>query len=92
VTRELCRQGVHVIPDILANAGGVTGSYLEMVQNRNAHYWKEASVHERLDAIITRAHQTVVSGAQVRKIPLRLAAMLVAVARVAEACTLPRWV
>jgi glutamate dehydrogenase (NAD(P)+) len=88
----LFEKGVHVIPDILANAGGVTGSYLEMVQNRDAYYWKESLVHERLDATITRAYQTVVSGAQARKIPMRTAAMLVAVARVAEACKLRGWV
>jgi glutamate dehydrogenase (NAD(P)+) len=85
-------KGVHVIPDILANAGGVTGSYLEMVQNRDSYYWKEALVYERLDATMTRAYQTVASGAQARRIPMRMAAMLVAVARVAEACKLRGWV
>jgi glutamate dehydrogenase (NAD(P)+) len=88
----LFEKGVHVIPDILANAGGVTGSYLEMVQNRDAYYWKESLVYERLDATMTRAYQTVASGAQARKIPMRTAAMLVAVARVAEACKLRGWV
>jgi glutamate dehydrogenase (NAD(P)+) len=90
--KVLFDKGVHVIPDILANAGGVTGSYLEMVQNRDAYYWKESLVHERLDASMTRACQTVVNGAQTRKIPMRLAAMLVAVARVAQACKLRGWV
>jgi glutamate dehydrogenase (NAD(P)+) len=85
-------KGVHVIPDILANAGGVAASYLEMVQNRNAYYWKESLVYERLDAAMTRAYQTVVGGAQSGKIPMRKAAMLVAVARVAEACKLRGWV
>jgi glutamate dehydrogenase (NAD(P)+) len=88
----LFEKGAHVIPDILANAGGVTGSYLEMVQNRDAYYWKESLVYERLDAAMTRAYQTVASGAQARKIPMRAAAMLVAVARVAEACKLRGWV
>jgi glutamate dehydrogenase (NAD(P)+) len=85
-------KGVHVIPDILANAGGVTGSYLEMVQNRDSYYWKESLVYERLDATMTRAYQTVAGGAQARRIPMRMAAMLVAVARVAEACKLRGWV
>lgn len=88
----LFEKGVHVIPDILANAGGVTGSYLEMVQNRDTYYWKESLVYERLDAAITRAYHTVAGGAQARKIPMRTAAMLVAVARVAEACKLRGWV
>jgi glutamate dehydrogenase (NAD(P)+) len=88
----LFEKGVHVIPDILANAGGVTGSYLEMVQNRDAYYWDESLVHRRLDATLTRAYQTVVSGAEARRIPMRTSAMLVAVARVAEACKLRGWV
>jgi glutamate dehydrogenase (NAD(P)+) len=88
----LFEKGVHVIPDILANAGGVTGSYLEMVQNRDTYYWEESLVHQRLDATMTRAYQTVASGAQRRRIPMRSAAMLVAVARVAEACKLRGWV
>jgi glutamate dehydrogenase (NAD(P)+) len=85
-------KGIHVIPDILANAGGVTGSYLEMVQDRQSYYWKESRVHETIDATMTRAYQTVVTGSQRRKIPMRTAAMLVAVARVAEACKLRGWV
>jgi glutamate dehydrogenase (NAD(P)+) len=85
-------KGVHVIPDILANAGGVTVSYLEMVQNQNSYYWKESVVFETLDATMTRAYETVANGAKMRKIPMRTAAMLVAVARVAEACKLRGWV
>ena len=85
-------KGVHVIPDILANAGGVAGSYLEMVQNRNSYYWNEALVNERLDTTMTKAYHTVVNSALARRIPMRMAAMLVAVARVAEACKLRGWV
>jgi len=88
----LYEKGVHVIPDILANAGGVTGSYLEMVQNRDSYYWSESLVNERLDATMTRAYHTVVNGALAGRIPMRMAAMLVAVARVAEACKLRGWV
>ena len=88
----LFEKGIHVIPDILANAGGVTGSYLEMVQNRDSYYWEESLVYERLDATMTRAYHTVASGAQARKVHPRLGAMLVAVARVAEACKLRGWV
>lgn len=85
-------KGVRVIPDILANAGGVTGSYLEMVQNRESCHWKESAVFERLDATMTGACHAVLGGAQARKIPMRMAAMLVAVARVAEACKLRGWI
>jgi glutamate dehydrogenase/leucine dehydrogenase len=62
------------------------------VQNRESYYWEESVVDERLDTTMTRAYQTVASGAQARRIPMRTAAMLVAVARVAEACKLRGWV
>ena len=88
----LFEKGAHVIPDILANAGGVTASYLELVQNRDSYYWEERLVFERLDAAMTRAYHAVHNAAQARKIHPRLGAMLVAVARVAEACKLRGWV
>jgi glutamate dehydrogenase (NAD(P)+) len=85
-------KGIHVIPDILANAGGVTASYLEMVQNRSSFYWDESSVNKRLDATMTKAYHAVSSAVQERKVHPRLGAMLVAVSRVAEACKLRGWV
>lgn len=88
----LHENGIHVIPDILANAGGVTASYLEMVQNRSSFYWDEASVNKKLDETITKAYRSVYSAARERKVHPRLGAMLVAVARVAEACKLRGWV
>jgi glutamate dehydrogenase (NAD(P)+) len=90
--RILFEKGTHVIPDILANAGGVTASYLEMVQNRESYYWEERLVYERLDAAMTRAYNMVHNAAKERKVHPRLGAMLVAVARVAEACKLRGWV
>jgi glutamate dehydrogenase (NAD(P)+) len=90
--RILFEKGIHVIPDILANAGGVTVSYFEMVQNRYSYYWEESQVNQRLDAKMTRAYHTVQSAAKERKVHPRLGAMLVAVARVAEACKLRGWV
>jgi glutamate dehydrogenase (NAD(P)+) len=88
----LFEKGIHVIPDILANAGGVTASYLEMVQNKAMDYWREDRVHERLDAAMTKACHTVHNAAQERGVHPRLGAMLVAVARVAQACKLRGWV
>lgn len=85
-------KGIHVIPDILANAGGVTASYLEMVQNRSTDYWEEAAVNARLDATMTKAYRSVHNTAQGRRISPRMGAMLVAVSRVAEACKLRGWV
>ena len=88
----LFEKGIHVIPDILANAGGVTASYLELVQNRDSYYWEENLVYERLDRLMTRAYHTVYNAVQARKVTPRLGAMMVAVARVAEACKLRGWV
>jgi len=88
----LFEKGTHVIPDILANAGGVTASYLELVQNRDAYYWEERVVYERLDATMTRAYHAVHSAAQGSRVHPRLGAMLVAVSRVAESCKLRGWV
>jgi len=90
--RILFEKGIHVIPDILANAGGVAASYLEMVQNRYSFYWEESLVSEKLDATMTKAYHTVRNASQGNKVHPRLGAMLVAVSRVAEACKLRGWV
>ncbi len=89
--RILYENGVYVIPDFLCNAGGVTVSYFEMVQNAYDYYWDEALVHSRLDQKMTTAFQAVHRTAQEHKIHNRLAAYLVAVSRVAEAVRLRGW-
>lgn len=88
----LHRNGVYVIPDFLCNAGGVTVSYFEMVQNAYAYYWDEGLVYERLDKKMTAAFQVVHQAAQRHSVHNRLAAYLVAVNRVAEAVQLRGWV
>ncbi len=87
----LHKNNVYVIPDFLANAGGVTVSYFEMVQNTYGYYWDEALVHERLDQKMTAAFHAVHQAAQQHKVHNRLAAYLVAVSRVAEAVHLRGW-
>lgn len=88
----LYQNGVYVIPDFLCNAGGVTVSYFEMVQNASNYYWKLDTVHERLDEKMTTAFHAVHDAAQQFNINNRIAAYIVAVDRVAEAVRLRGWV
>jgi glutamate dehydrogenase (NAD(P)+) len=85
-------KGIIVLPDFLANAGGVTVSYFEQVQNAYNLYWELQEVHWRLDKRMTQAYASVHEMSQRNKIHLREAAYLVAIARVAEACKLRGWV
>ncbi|PKO21375.1 MAG: glutamate dehydrogenase [Chloroflexi bacterium HGW-Chloroflexi-1] len=87
----LFQRGAYVIPDFLCNAGGVTVSYFEQVQNAYNFYWKIEEVYERLDARMTTAFHAVHEMAEARKVHNRLAAYLVAVKRVAEAVATRGW-
>jgi len=81
----LAEKGIIVIPDILANAGGVIVSYFEWVQDLQFYFWEEAEVNDRLHRVITRAFRDVVAMAEQRGVRLREAAMLLGVNRVVEA-------
>ncbi len=87
----LHERGVFVIPDFLANAGGVTVSCFEWVQNVTGLYWELDEVHRRLDQKMTKAFHAVYDEHKRRGIKPRLAAYVVAVQRVAEACRERGW-
>ena len=79
----LADKGVFVIPDILANAGGVTTSYFEWVQDRMGYFWTEAEVNERLDRIMTDSFHDVLAYAKAHDVNNRIAAYMLAIDRVA---------
>ncbi len=88
----LFAKDVFVIPDFLANAGGVTVSYFEQVQNSSNYYWSLAEVRQRLEAKMYGAFDAVYELHKKRKVQMRTAAYMVSVMRVAEACRLRGWV
>ncbi|MFN2129706.1 MAG: Glu/Leu/Phe/Val family dehydrogenase [Anaerolineae bacterium] len=90
--RILQENGVFIIPDFLCNAGGVTAEYFEQVQNAYGFYWDIDLVYERLDRKMSAAFHAVREVAQRYEIHNRIAAYLIAVARVAEACKLRGWI
>ena len=85
---KLNKKKVLVIPDTLSNAGGVTVSYFEWVQNMQQFYWEEEEVLERLKKIMCRAFKQTYETAELHKVDLRMGAYILAVSRVAEAIKL----
>jgi glutamate dehydrogenase (NAD(P)+) len=81
--RQLHERGIFVIPDILANAGGVTTSYFEWVQDRHGYFWEEEEVNKRLEAKMMEAFADVLQTSIKYKTDLRTAAYVVAISRVA---------
>lgn len=88
----LHERGVFVIPDFLANAGGVTCSYLEQVQSNMNYFWEKDEVLSKLDVMMTAAFIAVSDMAKKRKLYMRDAAYMIAIARVAQACKDRGWV
>ena len=81
--RHLHERGVFVVPDILANSGGVTTSYFEWVQDRQGYFWTEKEVNERLEFKMCEAFDAVLQTSLKYRVDLRTAAYIVAINRVA---------
>ncbi len=86
--RILQENGILVVPDILANAGGVVVSYFEWVQDLQAFFWEEEEVNVRLEKVMRRSFQHVLQVAEQNKVDLRMGAYIIGVQRVAEATTI----
>jgi len=83
--RILKERGILVVPDILANAGGVTVSYFEWVQSLQAYFWSEEEVNEKLRRVMTQAFTETVTMMEEYRVDMRMGAMMLGVGRVAEA-------
>ncbi|MFX1406964.1 MAG: Glu/Leu/Phe/Val dehydrogenase [Promethearchaeota archaeon] len=84
----LYKEGIHVVPDILANSGGVTVSYFEYIQDIHSYFWKLDRINKELKRIILEAFEDTYKISLERKIPLRTAAYIIAVSRIAKAIEL----
>ncbi|GAB5465334.1 MAG: NAD-specific glutamate dehydrogenase [Candidatus Kapaibacteriales bacterium] len=88
----LDKRGTIIIPDFLANAGGVTCSYFEQVQNNMNYYWDKEEVFQKLDKKMTEAYHGVSYVSRNKKVSLRDAAYMISIQRVVESCKLRGWV
>jgi glutamate dehydrogenase (NAD(P)+) len=86
--KVLFEKGIHVVPDILANSGGVCVSYFEYIQDINSYFWKLDRINEELKRIIIEAFEETFKISKERKISLRTAAYVIAVSRIAKAIEL----
>ncbi|MBN1614874.1 MAG: Glu/Leu/Phe/Val dehydrogenase [Deltaproteobacteria bacterium] len=86
------KNGIHLIPDFLCNAGSVTVSYFEIVQNFYMYYWEEEDVYDRLDKKMTTAYHSVLNTSRRYNINMRQAAYVLAVERVVDAMRLRGWI
>ena len=84
----LHQRDILVVPDILANAGGVTVSYFEWVQNNQRFYWEESEVNQRLETLLHKAYRDVIKVAKSRQIDMRTAAFVLAIREVGKATVL----
>ncbi|MDR4462552.1 MAG: glutamate dehydrogenase, partial [Nitrospirales bacterium] len=81
----LRERGIFVVPDILANAGGVIVSYFEWVQDAQRFSWQESDIHNRLRNIITAAFYRILNHAEEKKLTMRTAALISGIQEVAQA-------
>jgi glutamate dehydrogenase len=91
-TKILNDRGVFLVPDVLANAGGVVVSYFEWVQNNQGYYWTEDEVHAKLQDMMEKAFENVYNIHSTRGVDMRLAAYMIGCRKLAEAARFRGWV